>query len=204
MYRKTPEVELKTKDTVLIALFTALIIALGLVPPIPMPLVPVPLTLQTFGVMLAGLILGPTRAGLVLLLYVMIALLGLPVLPGGRAGLAVLAGPTAGFLLGMIPGAVLTGWLALVLNRNDNLKAGSHSRGALTSTPSWQIARYAFAAMVGGIVLVYAIGIPWLALVTKVGLTKACWAMVVFLPGDVLKALVAAVVAQRIRRLNMV
>ena len=204
MYRKTPEVELKTKDTVLIALFTALIIALGLVPPIPMPLVPVPLTLQTFGVMLAGLILGPTRAGLVLLLYVMIALLGLPVLPGGRAGLAVLAGPTAGFLLGMIPGAVLTGWLALVLNRNDNPKAGSHSRGVLTSTPSWQIARYAFAAMVGGIVLVYAIGIPWLALVTKMGLTKACWAMVVFLPGDVLKALVAAVVAQRIRRLNMV
>lgn len=195
---------MKTKDIVLIALFTALIIALGLVPPIPMPLVPVPLTLQTFGVMLAGLILGPTRAGLVLLLYVTIALLGLPVLPGGRAGLAVLAGPTAGFLLGMIPGAVVTGWLALVLNRNDNPKTGLHSHGTFKSTPSWQIARYAFAAMVGGIVLVYALGIPWLALVTKMGLTKACWAMVVFLPGDVLKALVAAVVAQRIRRLNMV
>jgi hypothetical protein len=67
---------LKTKDIVLIALFTALIIALGLVPPIPMPLVPVPLTLQTFGVMLAGLILGPKRAGFVLLLYVMLAVLG--------------------------------------------------------------------------------------------------------------------------------
>lgn len=203
---------MKTKDIVLIASFTALIIALGLVPPIPMPLVPVPMTLQTFGVMLTGLILGPTRAGLVLLLYVMIALLGLPVLPGGRAGLALLAGPTAGFLLGMIPGAVVTGWLALVLNRNDNpkagsdskAKAGSHSRGTLKSTPSWQIARYAFAAMVGGIVLVYALGIPWLALVTQMGLTNACWAMVVFLPGDVLKALIAAVVAQRIRRLNMV
>ena len=47
---------MKTKDIVLIALFTALIITLGLVPPIPMPLVPVPVTLQTFGVMLAGLI----------------------------------------------------------------------------------------------------------------------------------------------------
>ena len=195
---------MKTKDIVLIALFTALIIALGLVPPIPMPLVPVPLTLQTFGVMLAGLILGPTRAGLVLLLYVMIALLGLPVLPGGRAGLAVLAGPTAGFLLGMIPGAVVTGWLALVLDRNSKLKADSRSHEALQSSPKWEIVRYALAAMVGGIVLVYAIGIPWLALVTKMGLTKACWAMVVFLPGDVLKALVAAVVAQRIRRLNMV
>jgi biotin transport system substrate-specific component len=194
----------KTKDIVLIALFTALIIALGLVPPIPMPLVPVPVTLQTFGVMLAGLILGPKRAGLVLLLYVIIALLGLPVLPGGRAGLAVLAGPTAGFLLGMIPGAIVIGWLALVLDRTDKPKASSSSHEALQSNPKWEIMRYALAAMVGGIVLVYAIGIPWLALVTKMGLAKACWAMVVFIPGDVLKALVAAVVAQRIRRLNMV
>ena len=180
---------MKTKDIVLIALFTALIIALGLVPPIPMPLVPVPLTLQTFGVMLAGLILGPTRAGLVLLLYVMIALLGLPVLPGGRAGLAVLAGPTAGFLLGMIPGAVVTGWLAA---------------GKTSQTPAWQIVHYALAAAVGGLVLVYAIGIPWLMFVTKMDFTKACWAMVVFVPGDLLKALVAAVVAQRIRRLKLV
>jgi biotin transport system substrate-specific component len=195
---------LRTKDIVLIALFTALIIALGLVPPIPMPLVPVPVTLQTFGVMLAGLILGPKRAGLVLLLYVMIALLGLPVLPGGRAGLAVLAGPTAGFLLGMIPGAVVIGWLALVLDRTDKPKASSSSHEALQSNPKWEIVRYALAAMAGGIVLVYVIGIPWLALVTKMGLTKACWAMVVFLPGDVLKALIAAVVAQRIRRLNLV
>lgn len=195
---------MKTKDIVLVALFTALIIALSLVPPIPMPLIPVPLTLQTFGVMLAGLILGPTRAGLVLLLYVMVALLGLPVLPGGRAGLAVLAGPTAGFLLGMIPGAVVTGWLALVLNRDGKLKTGSSLHEAFQSNPKWQIVRYALAAMLGGIVLVYAIGIPWLALVTKMGLTKACWAMMVFLPGDLLKALVAAVVAQRIRRLNLV
>ena len=195
---------MKTKDIVLIALFTALIIALGLVPPIPMPLVPVPVTLQTFGVMLAGLILGPKRAGLVLLLYVMIALLGLTVLPGGRAGLAVLAGPTAGFLLGMIPGAVVIGWLTLVLDRDSKLKAHSSSHQALQSNPKWQIVRYALAAMLGGIVLVYAIGIPWLALVTKMGLTKACWAMVVFLPGDLLKALVAAVIAQRIRRLNLV
>lgn len=197
---------MKTKDIVLIALFTALIIALGLVPPIPMPLVPVPLTLQTFGVMLAGLILGPARAGLVLLLYVTIALLGLPVLPGGRAGLAVLAGPTAGFLLGMIPGAVVTGWLATCFSRTEPFKADSSSlhAGKTSQTSAWQIAHYALAAVVGGLVLVYAIGIPWLVLVTKMDFAKACWAMVVFVPGDLLKALVAAVVAQRIRRLNMV
>lgn len=196
---------MKTKDIVLIALFTALIIALGLVPPIPMPLVPVPITLQTFGVMLAGLILGPKRAGFVLLLYVMLAVLGLPVLPGGRAGLAVLAGPTAGFLLGMIPGAVVTGWLATWFSRAEpsGENSSSHHPTKTNQAPVWEIARYALAAVVGGLVLVYAIGIPWLMFVTKMDFTKACWAMVVFVPGDLLKALLAAVVAQRIRRLNM-
>ena len=183
---------MKTKDIVLIALFTALIIALGLVPPIPMPLVPVPITLQTFGVMLAGLILGPARAGLVLLLYVTIALLGLPVLPGGRAGLAVLAGPTAGFLLGMIPGAVLTGWLA----------------GKASTTPQTTVLRdtlrCTIAAVCGGIVVVYSLGVPWLAFVANMTFVKASWAVLVFLPGDLLKAVVAAAVAQRIRRLGII
>ncbi|MFZ4711971.1 MAG: biotin transporter BioY [Zwartia sp.] len=194
---------MKTKDIVLIALFTALIVVLSLLPPIPLPLIPVPLTLQTFGVMLAGLILGPARAGLVLLLYVMIALLGLPVLPGGRAGLAVLAGPTAGFLLGMIPGAVVTGWLTLLLSGNDKLKTVASLNNAIKQAPGWQIVRYMLAAIGGGIILVYAIGIPWLALVTKMDLGKACWAMLVFVPGDLLKALIAALVAQRIRRVGM-
>ena len=183
---------MKTKDIVLIALFTALIIALGLVPPIPMPLVPVPLTLQTFGVMLAGLILGPARAGLVLLLYVTIALLGLPVLPGGRAGLAVLAGPTAGFLLGMIPGAVLTGWLA---GKASTPPQATVLRDTLRCT---------IAAVCGGIVVVYGLGVPWLAFVANMTFAKASWAVLVFLPGDLLKAVVAAAVAQRIRRLGII
>ena len=89
----------------------------------------------------------------------------------------------------MIPGAVVTGWLAA---------------GKTSQTPPWQIVHYALAAVAGGLVLVYAIGIPWLMFVTKMDFTKACWAMVVFVPGDVLKALVAGVVSQRIRRLKLV
>ena len=194
---------IKTKDMVLVASFSALIVVLGLIPPIPMPVVPVPLTLQTFGVMLAGLILGPARAGLVLLLYVVIALLGLPVLPGGRAGLAVLAGPTAGFLLGMIPGAMFTGWLARLFYKNDSSALDLKSHEALKPKRRWQIAQYALAAIIGGIACVYALGIPWLAFVTKMDFTKACWAVVIFVPGDLLKALVAAVVAERVRQLNV-
>ncbi len=187
---------MKTKDIVLVSLFTALIVVLGLIPPLPMPGVPVPVTLQTFGVMLAGLILGPVRGGLVLGLYVGLALLGLPVLPGGRAGLAVLAGPTAGFLLGMIPGAVLTGWLAGRPVSRAHLATGS---------ATWlQILRCWAASMLGGVVLVYALGIYWMASVAGMDLSKALWVMWVFVPGDTIKAVVAAVVAQRIRRLNLV
>lgn len=189
---------LKTKDLVLVALFTAMIIVLGLMPPVPVPWVPVPITLQTFGVMLAGLILGPWRGGLVVLTYVLIAMVGIPVLPGGRAGLAVLAGPTGGFLLGMIPGAVMTGWLA-----------GSMPHGqALGGARRWtaiapQVLRCWLASVVGGLLVVYACGIPWLATVTGMGLSKAAWAVVVFIPGDLFKALVASLVAQRVRRLEL-
>lgn len=189
---------LKTKDLVLVALFTAMIIVLGLIPPVPVPWVPVPITLQTFGVMLAGLILGPWRGGLVVLTYVLIAMVGIPVLPGGRAGLAVLAGPTGGFLLGMIPGAVITGWVAGVVPRSVT---GAESREWKMVAP--QVFRCWIASVLGGLLVVYAVGIPWLATVTGMGLSKAAWAIVVFLPGDLLKALVASIVAQRVRRLGL-
>jgi biotin transport system substrate-specific component len=190
---------LKTKDLVLVALFTAMIIVLGLIPPVPVPWVPVPITLQTFGVMLAGLILGPWRGGLVVLTYVLIAMLGIPVLPGGRAGLAVLAGPTGGFLLGMILGAVITGWLAGTLPRGQMAHT---QQGWKAAAP--QVLRCWVASVIGGLLVVYAVGIPWLATVTGMGLNKAAWAVIVFLPGDLLKALVASIVAQRVRRLGLI
>lgn len=190
---------LNTKDLVLVSLFTAMIIVLGLIPPVPVPWVPVPVTLQTFGVMLAGLILGPWRGGLVVLTYVLIAMIGIPVLPGGRAGLAVLAGPTGGFLLGMIPGAAVTGLLAGSLKINP---PGSGQQGWTAAAP--QVFRCWLASVAGGMLVVYAVGIPWLAVVTGMGLTKAAWAIAVFIPGDLLKALIAGIVAQRVRRLALV
>lgn len=190
---------LKTKDLALIALFTAMIIVLGIIPPLAVPWVPVPITLQTFGVMLAGLILGPWRGSLVVLTYVLVALIGIPVLPGGRAGLAVLAGPTGGFLLGMIPGAWVTGWLAGRAIPNGTALG---STGSTNVVP--QVLRCWLASVAGGMLVVYAAGIPWLAAVTGMGFDKALLAVAVFIPGDLLKALVASVVAERIRRLALV
>ena len=74
---------MKSSNTVLIALFAALIVVLSLIPPIPLPAIPVPVTLQTLGAMLAGAMLGPVRGALACLLYLALAAVGLPVLPAG-------------------------------------------------------------------------------------------------------------------------
>jgi len=176
-----------TKDTVLIALFAALIVVLSLMPPLPLPAIPVPVTLQTLGAMLAGSMLGPSRGALACLLYLALAAVGLPVLPGGRGGLGVFAGPTGGFLLGLVGGGSLTGWIVRQLR--------------LGSRKGWRVgAGYVGACVLGGIAMVYACGVPWLAVATGMGQAEAWLAVVVFLPGDLAKAFVAGWVASAVQR----
>jgi biotin transport system substrate-specific component len=178
---------MRTKDTVMVAMFAALIVVLSLAPPIPVPALPVPVTLQALGVMLAGCMLGPARGAAAVALYLLLAAIGLPVLPGGRGGLGVYAGPTGGFLVGMLIGAAVCGWLAH--------RAVQPGAGTLTA-----MLGYFVAALAGGLVVVYGVGIPWLAAVAGMTLGKAALAMAVFLPGDIVKAVVAAVVSQRVHR----
>lgn len=187
---KSPRLNLSTQQLVRAALFTALVIVFAIIPPLPMPFVPVPLTLQTLGVMLAGLILSPRLAALAMLLYVVLALVGFPVLPGGRGGLAVFAGPTGGFILGFIPGAFVVSWLA--------------ARRLSETTTAAVIARNFGAAVFGGAIVVYAIGVPWLAMVTGMTIDRALMAVVVFLPGDLVKALIATIVALRVAKLQII
>ena len=85
------------KTSVLIAMFAALIAILGLVPS--MQIVPnVPITAQSLGIMLCGTILGAKKGGLAAFFFVILTLLGLPLLAGGRGGIGVLAGSSAGFI----------------------------------------------------------------------------------------------------------
>jgi len=77
-----------------------------------LPFTPVPITGQTFAVLLMGAVLGSRRGGLSLALYVLEGVLGLPVFAGGTGGMAVLFGPTAGYLIGFIPAAILVGYLS--------------------------------------------------------------------------------------------
>jgi len=172
----------KTRDLVHVALFAALVAVLGLLPPLALPFIPVPITAQTLGVMLAGSILGARKAFLSLVLFHVLVAAGLPLLAGGNGGLAVYVGPTGGFFVGFLPAAFLIGWL-------------TERAWTRLSVP------LAFAINVlGGICVLYAVGIPWLAVAAKLPLAKAALGSLAFVPGDCVKAAIAASAAVTLKR----
>lgn len=167
-----------TRDIVLVALFAAIIVVLGLLPPVTLGFIPVPITAQSLGVMLAGCILGAKRGAAACLLVLLLVAIGLPVLSGGRGGLAVFASPTAGYLVGWVFGAFVCGLIAERLVRE--------SQSELT-----QFLAFLVAAVVGGIGVVYLFGIPWLAYVSGKAFFETALASLVFMPGDLIKAFIA-------------
>lgn len=176
---------MNTRDLVLIALFTAIIVVLGLVPPITLGFIPVPITAQSMGVMLAGCIIGAKRGGLAFLLLVLLVAIGLPVLSGGRGGLAVLAGPSGGFIIGWAVAAFVTGLVAERFVKPQTSEAS-------------QFAGFFFASILGGIVVLYGIGVPWLSAITGTPLLAAATGSLVFIPGDLLKAAIATLAARAV------
>jgi biotin transport system substrate-specific component len=173
------------QDLVRISLFAALIAVLGLIPKLDLPFTAgVPITAQTLGVMLAGLILGARNGSLAVLLFLFVVALGAPVLSGGRGGLGVFFGPTIGFLVGWVAGAWACGFL------NTQFRKWAPARPYLCAL---------IAALLGGIVVIYAFGIPGIVLKTELTFVKAFLAATVFVPGDILKCLIAAWIASRIR-----
>lgn len=150
---------------------------------IPLPFTPVPLTGQTFGIMLTGLLLGARRGGLSMTAYGLIGLAGLPVFAGGGLGLVHLFGPTGGYLWGSVAGAYVTGLIA---------------RGGTSEGRAMSYGRALLATAIGGVVAVYGIGVPHLAIVTGMDWQAAIVAGALpFLVGDMLKAVLAAAIAVR-------
>jgi biotin transport system substrate-specific component len=181
---------LPARDLALVAVFAALIAVLGLPGAVAPFGLAVPITAQTLGVMLAGLLLGPRRGALAVLAFLALVAAGLPLLAGGRGGLGVFAGPSAGYLLGWVAGAFVAGLLADLL---ADLLAGLRD-GRL------RLVSLLVAAVVGGVAVVYAVGVPVLAWRAQLPFTKALAANWAFLPGDLAKAVVAAVVARGVER----
>lgn len=173
---------MSTRDIVYIALFAAIVAALGVFPQIMLPVIGVPITAQSLGVMLAGSVLGAKRGGLAIVLFLALLAIGVPVLAGGRGGFGVFLGPSGGFLFGWPVAAFVIGWM---IER-------SWSR-----LDAWR----GFAINVlGGIVVMYMFAIPWIAVVTEISLWQAFIGVMGFLPGDVIKAAVAAFVAVTVKR----
>jgi biotin transport system substrate-specific component len=171
----------KTRDLAYVALFAAVIAVLGTLPAITVG--PVPITAQTLGVMLAGSVLGARRGSLAVLLFLVLVAVGLPLLASGAGGLAPFAGASAGYLYSWPVAAFVIGWLTeRSWNRYDVL------RGTLFN-------------VVGGIVVIYAIGVPVLKAVAGYEWGAAFWSgAAVFVPGDLFKAVVAAAIADVVRR----
>ncbi|MBE3557617.1 MAG: biotin transporter BioY [Ktedonobacteraceae bacterium] len=137
-----------------------------------LPFTPVPISLQTLAVLLSGAALGSRRGALAMLVYLAEGIAGLPVFVGG-AGLAYLAGPTGGYLVAFPFAAFAVGWLC-----EQGL-----DRRYLTSA----------LAMLPGSVIIYALGMAWLAVLLHGNLTRAfVLGVLPFIPGDLLKLIVAA------------
>jgi len=170
---------MRPKELVLPALFAALTGVLSYVS-IPMPFSPVPVTGQSLGVMLAGGVLTTRQAGLSMITFLLLGIVGVPVFAGGAAGLGVLAGPAGGYLVGFVLGAMV-----ITLLRGNN-----------------QLPRLILALLVGGLVVVYIPGTLWLSRVTGLDI-KAAFSIGVlpYLPGDSLKVAIAMVAAAKINRL---
>lgn len=165
------------------ALFAALLVAFSFIK-VQVGVSPVPITLQTLAVMLAGVFLGPLYGFLSMLLVVLLTALGLPML-GGSGGMAVLLGSTGGYIVMWPISALLIGW---TLSRVKGI--------------GWPAYVLTFAAAeLFGSLLVYVTGVPWLAHVAHFSFAKAmslgCYP---FLIGDAVKAVVTALIAVPIRQ----
>ncbi len=163
---------LDATDLARVAVFAALMAALGL-PGSFSAFGGVPITAQSLGVMLAGAILGPRLGALSMIVLLTLVAAGLPLLAGGRGGIGVFTGPSAGYIFGWVLGAFVTGLIV-------------HS-----SARKPTVLRTALGVLIGGIGVVYALGIPVQALVTRLPLGHTFVLSMAFIPGDLLKAAVA-------------
>ena len=170
--RSLPRLNRRVRD-ILLVIGGSLCVAVMAQVRIPLPFTPVPITGQTFAVLLVGAVLGSRRGAASLALYLLMGLVGLPFFAGGTSGLAIVIGPTGGYLIGFIVAAYLVGLLA--------------ARGLDRRIPS------ALLAFLAGEVVIYLFGVAWLSFF--LGIPHAIAAgLLPFLIGDAIKLAAAGLV----------
>lgn len=172
---------LDATDLARVAVFAALVAVLGLPGGISV-FGSVPVTAQTLGVMLAGAILGPWLGALSMTVLLALVAVGLPLLSGGRGGIGVFVGPSAGYLVGWVVGAAVIGLIVHAAGRK----------------PVWW--RTVLGMLVGGILVIYAFGVPVQSLVTRLPLDATAAVSVAFVPGDLVKAAIASAIVMTLVR----
>ncbi len=182
---KSTDLSRELQPMVLAAVFAALI-SVGAFLQIALPFTPVPITLQTLFVILAGVFLRPLWALAAVGLYLFAGIIGLPVFAGGARGFSVIMGPSGGFLIGFMPAAVAVSLI---------IRGGGDSEG-------WtQVLRDGLALLVGTLII-YAVGYPWITVNLgwewRIGLARA---VLPYLPGDGLKIIAAALLAASRRKI---
>ena len=169
--------KMETKDLTLTAVMAALICIAG---PLTIAIGPIPLSLASFAVYMAGAVLGPRRGTAAVALYLLIGIIGVPVFSGFTGGFQKLAGVTGGYLIGYLPCAFLTGI-------GTERKAGRR----------WLLP----AMMAAGTVILYLIGTAWFMAQTGKALGAALSLCVLpFLPGDAAKIVAATLIADPVRK----
>jgi biotin transport system substrate-specific component len=165
--------DLKRSRTIAYSAAFVSLIALGSW--VSVPFFPVPLTLQTLFVLLAGAVMH-RYAVIPVTLYILLGALGLPVFHNGIAGMGIMLGPTGGYLIGFIPAALIVGLAYETKNT-----------------------RVCVMGMALATLIIYAFGISWLLYSTGMGIAAAlAMGMLPFLLGDVIKASAAFIIAQRL------
>ena len=175
--------DLTSRDLSFSALFTALVSILSYVS-IPLPFSPVPITGQSLAVILAGIVLTTKQAGLSIAIFLFLGIIGVPVFAGGRSGIGVLAGPTGGYLIGYLLGAITISLLIqyFLKDKNNYLLVFLYS-------------------FIGGIIVVHLPGIFWLSYVSQISLKEAFMVgSLPFIPGDIFKLIIANLLGHRLKK----
>ncbi|WP_174817057.1 biotin transporter BioY [Nocardia brasiliensis] len=175
-------VGISARDMAQIAVFAALIAAMGLPGAITVGFSGVPITVQTLGVILAGAVLGARKGTAAVLVFIALTMIGLPLLSGGRTGLTAMSGPSAGYLIGWVPAALVIGLLTARI------------------LPKYPIVLGLLINALGGLVVIYLFGTLGLLLRTDLDVRHAISTNFAFIPGDLAKAVVASVVAKGVHR----
>lgn len=170
---------------VVCALFAVIICVLS---PLSIPIGAVPVSLGLFAVLLAAVATGPVDSTVAVIIYLLLGMIGLPVFAGGRSGIAVLAGPTGGYLWSYPLTTLLTGWLCSIIKRSAR---GRFLRLILC-----------FCSCIAGVIVCYLCGTLFYSAYAGISFVQALLVCVVpFIVFDIIKCILASFAGLELHRL---